>query len=322
VKGSKIRVADTRNSKTSRRRKAIIVASFMGVAIAIAAAIMIYRSKMAPFRAVVLEVNDTSISMGYFLKRASLSPESPTAMLETLISEEIIKQVAPYPPHSIRVSENDVDLFLREIARGDRETISESEFDVWYRQQLEETRFTKAEYRDLVRSNLLRQRLAVSIAEKIAGVAEQVHLFMLAQSSMEDALDVKKRLDEGEDFYRLARKLNLNEQLKEQGGDLGWYPREALPENVAREVFDRLEIGQYSEPLVISNQYAAIILVAERSAARQINEQLLQTLKSNALERWLEQELTHHRVIVHGLKNGYDEETEAWIQWQLQKMRS
>jgi hypothetical protein len=47
---------------------------------------------------------------------------------------------------------------------------------------------------------------------------------------------------------------------------------------------------------------------------------MLETLAANALEQWLQQELPNHRVTVHGLRGGWDAETEAWVRWQLQRM--
>ena len=144
---------------------------------------------------------------------------------------------------------------------------------------------------------------------------------MIAQRTTEDANKAKQRLDAGEDFFPLARELNSDRQLKGHDGDLGWYPHGALPENVARVAFDELDIGQYREPLVFNQQFAPIVMVTERAAVKQINEQALQILKSKVLEQWLQKESPHHKVAVHGLNNGYDEETEAWVQWQLQRMR-
>jgi parvulin-like peptidyl-prolyl isomerase len=144
---------------------------------------------------------------------------------------------------------------------------------------------------------------------------------MITQGSLADAQEVKRRLDGGEDFFALARELNVEEELKARGGDLGWYPRSGLTENLARAAFEELEIGQSSSPLVFDEQLVVIILVAERAAARQIEEDTLQNLESRVLEDWLQQEYRHHRVVVHGLKNGFDGETEAWVRWQLQKMK-
>jgi parvulin-like peptidyl-prolyl isomerase len=305
---------------TSRTR-ILILAAVAVVVIGIIAFVAIYGSKRAPFRATVLEVDNASIKMDYFLKRIFLTRGDPGVVLQMLANEQIITQTATQPPYNIRITEEDIDQFLRDIASGEGQTSGEGEFKAWYRQELEQTRFTDAEYRYLVRNNLLRQGLTRYLVERIPTVAEQVHLFIIIQQTTEDALVVRQRLEEGEDFITLARELNIDEELKEQGGDLGWLPRIALAENLARVAFDELDVGQHSEPLVVSQQFVAIIMVAEKAAARQIDEQMFQNLKANILERWLQQELPYHRVVVHGLNNGYDAETEAWIQWQLQKMR-
>jgi parvulin-like peptidyl-prolyl isomerase len=266
-------------------------------------------------------VNDTSIKMKYFLKRLSLARTNSQAMLQTLANEQIIKQTAPQPPYSIRISDEDIDSALEEAARRQIEAMDERAFKVWYRKELEQTGFSDSEYRDLVRTNLLTRRLIRYLAERIPTVAEQVHLYMISQTSVEAAREVKRRLDGGEDFHTLARKLNADEELKARGGDLGWFPRSGLAANLARVAFDELEIDQASEPLVFNEQLVAIILVAERASARQIDEQMLQDLKSRVLDEWIAGEIPHNRITVHGLKNGFNAETEAWVQWQLQKMR-
>ena len=58
----------------------------------------IYQDRVAPFRATVLAVDDTSIKMSYFLKRVRMSGREPMVVLETLMREEVIKQAAPKPP--------------------------------------------------------------------------------------------------------------------------------------------------------------------------------------------------------------------------------
>lgn len=303
-----------------RRRKTIIVAVFVVIIIAIVTAIVIYRSRIAPFRITVLEVDGTSIKMQDFLKRASMIAADPRSVLETLITEQIIKEIALQPPYSIKVTEKDVELYLREMARGKGKTNSDDGFQTWYRQQREKTNLSENEYEDIIRSNLLRRELVRYLTDRIPTVAEQVHLYMIAQRTVEDAREVKQRLEAGESFFGLARELNVDEELREQSGELGWYPRYALPDNISRAAFDELDIGQYSEPLVVNQQFAAIVVVTEREDAKEIDERNLQMLKSNVLERWLRDELPHHKIVIHGLKNGYDKETEAWVRWQLQKM--
>ena len=259
--------------------------------------------------------------MRYFLKRLLWARGDTAVLLQTLINEEILEQTAPHPPYNIDITPQEVDQFLREIARKNGGVESENDFSLWYQRQLEDTGLSDAEYRDILHTSMLNQQLTLYLKDRIPTVAEQVHLYMIAQESADEALQTKARIDKGEDFFTLARQVNTDEQLKEQGGDLGWFPRNALSENIARAAFDELEIGQVSEPLVAGELFAALILVSERAAARQIKEETLQVLQSKVLEQWLKQEIQHHMVVVRGLKNGYDAETEAWVQWQLSKMK-
>ena len=65
-----------------------------------------------------------------------------------VIKEEIIKQTVTKPPYSISVTERDIDHFARDIAQGKNKTITEDEFREWYRQQLNESSLSEAEFRD------------------------------------------------------------------------------------------------------------------------------------------------------------------------------
>lgn len=302
--------------QANRNRRTIILAASVVLTIGIATTVLIYSNTRAPFRATVLVVNDASIDMRYFLKRLAVTRTGTRTLLQTLAEDLIIRQAAPQPPYSIRVTDDDLDRALEEAARIQ----GVSSFDDWYRAQWEPTDFSEAEYRDIVRTKLLTDGLTQYLAERVPTVAEQVHLYMISSNSMEAAREVKRRLDAGEDFYTLARELNLDEELKAQGGDLGWYPRGGLAANLAQTVFEELEIGKPSNPLVFTEQLVAIILVAERAAARQIDEERLRDLRSSVLDEWLVGEMRHQRITFHGLKNGFDGETEAWIQWQLLKM--
>jgi hypothetical protein len=301
--------------------RTIILAATAVVIIGVIAGIAIYQDRVAPFRTTVLVVGDTSISMGYFLKRIHISGREPLAMLQSLTREEIIKQVAPKPPYSINIREEDIDEFLKGLARGESDSIGESDFKEWYRQQLNENRLSEPEFRDLTRTRLLTLRLTEYLAEKVPTVAEQVRLYMIPVKELEAAKKVKERLDAGEDFGTLAREVSSDEKLKEKGGDLGWFPRGALAPTLAQAAFDDLDIGKASEPLYLDEQNIVIVMVSEKVAAREIDEDSLQRIKSSALEEWLNEEQQYHKVEFHGFKNGYDSETDAWVQWQLQRMR-
>ena len=62
-------------------------------------------------------------------------------------------------------------------------------------------------------------------------------------------------------------------------------------------------------------------MISEKAAAREIDEGSLQMIKARSLDEWLNEEKQYHKVEFHGFKNGYDSETDAWVQWQLQRMK-
>ncbi len=309
------------DAESKARARTIILAAAVVVIIGAIAGVAIYQDRRAPFRTTVLVVDSTSIKMGYFLKRVYLSGREPLALLQTLTNEAIIKQVAPKPPYNITIDEQDIDEFLREIARGESDTITESDFKEWYRQQLNESRISGPEFRDQTGTNLLTLRLTEYLADRVPTVAEQVHLHMIPGERIDDAKKVKERLDAGEDFGKLAREMSSEEQLKQTGGDIGWFPRGALIPSLSRAVFDELGVGEVSEPLYLNEQTFAIVMVSERVAAREIDEASLQRVKAGALAEWLKNEQQYHKVQFHGFNNGYDSETNAWVTWQLQRMK-
>jgi parvulin-like peptidyl-prolyl isomerase len=291
-----------------------VVGSLVGIAV--------YREKVAPFQTTILVVNNKSITMRYFLKRALMSGEEPRSLLQTLSFEEIIKQTAVRPPFSITVSDDDIDRFIREKARGVSEVIEEREVQEWVRQQVNQSRLSESEFRDLIRTNLLKLRLTQYLAERVPSVAEQVHLYMILQGSLEGAREAKGRLEQGADFRKVSRESNEDERLRDSGGEFGWCPRNALPTPVARAAFDELEMGEVSDPIGLGDGVFGVIMIDDKVAARRVDDWALEVAKSNILEDWLAEELKSHKVEFRGFKNGFDSVTEAWVQWQLDRMSS
>jgi parvulin-like peptidyl-prolyl isomerase len=299
--------------------RTLAIAAAVAAVVAAAAGIGIYLDQVAPFRATVLVVGDRSVTMRYFLKRVSMSGQAPLDVLQALVSELIIRDLAPEPPYNIEVTDQDVDRFLRDLARGGSETIKESDFKEWYRQKLNETRLSDAEFRDLARTNVMTVRLTDYLARRVPTVAEQVHLRMIPLRDPADAARIKARLQSGESFGALARELSSDPKLRDNGGDIGWFPRGALPPQLAKAAFDDLKVGEASDPLGLGDQ-TVVIFVAEK-ATRQVEGDSLEKLKASALSDWVRSEYQYEKVEFHGFHGGYDSETDAWVKWQLQRMK-
>ena len=291
---------------------AVIVGGVAGVAI--------YRDRVKPLQTKVLIVDDMSVDMRYFLKRVRMLGREPLEVLQLLTRELIITQVSVEPPYSIEVTDLDVEDYLRQTAaRGDADTITDEEVKEWYRQTLNESELNDAEFRELMRRNLLSLRLTEYLGERMPTVVEQVRLYLIVFASPEAGSSVVTQLEEGADFLELARsEANGDEKLRAKGGDLGWLPRGAMRPELAA-VFD-LPVGQPSRMLALGGNAYAVAMVGERAAAREIAPEVLDSVKASALSNWFNEEYQYHNVEFHGFSNGYDSETDLWVKWQLQRM--
>ena len=305
------------------RWTAFIIASVVVVLILIIVGVFYYFSEDARYnRRTTITVDDTSINMDYFVRRAWLAGADPFEMLEALTNELLIRIAAPQ--YVDEVSPEDIDQELRRIARGESETISESEFKEWYRQLLNEIDLSDSEYREYVATGLLANRFHEYLAERVPTVAEQVHLHAILLETYEDAEEIRARWEAGEDFADLAREVSVDEQSGEKGGDLGWLPRGVLVPGFDQVVFS-LTIGEVSEPRAYVSDptsteiFYYLLMVSERADAREVDEDSLQILKAGVLEDWLLAEIKLHEVDWRGLKNGFDDYTYRWIQLELAK---
>jgi hypothetical protein len=301
-------------------RRGLLIGGAVTAVVAAVAGVAVYVDRIAPFRTTVVSVDKSAVSMRTFLMRTHISGQDPMAMLQVIANEEIVKAVAPAPPYSIQVTEQDIDVFLRDVARGNNESIADRDFREWYRQQLNESGMSDREFRDLIRTNLLMMRLKEYLADRVPTVAEQVHLHMIPFQGLAAAQEAKELLDAGEDFARVARSSSSDELAKASGGDLGWQARAGLVPQIARMAFDELAVGQVSEPYYVDEDTFALIMVSERADARELDEAARRRIQDRVLDAWLDEEQKRHQVAFHGISGPYSSETDAWIRWQLQRM--
>ena len=290
---------------------AVIVGGVAGVAI--------YRDRVKPLQTKVLIVDELSVDMGHFLKRVRMFQREPLEVLQLLTRELIIAQTAVQPPYNIEVTDQDVDDYLRDSARAGGGSITDEEVKEWYRQALNDTELSDAEFRELMRRNLLTQRLTEYLGERLPTVVEQVRLYLIVFASPEAGTGLMAQLEAGADFLELASsEANADEKLRAKGGEVGWLPREAMRPEMA-VVFD-LPVGQPSRMLALGASTFAVAMVGERAAAREMEPEAREAAKATALTTWFNQEYQYHNVEFHGFTNGYDTETDLWVKWQLQRM--
>jgi hypothetical protein len=130
------------------------------------------------------------------------------------------------------------------------------------------------DYRDLVRTQLIAQRLLDEYFEQqVPQFAEQRHIMAMFLESESQVNEVKARLEAGEDFTALAAELSLDATCKEKSGDLGWRPEGALylliDSSVLEENAFTCEVGALSQPIYEETKTKAVgywlIEVVERN---------------------------------------------------------
>ena len=314
--------------KQSTRRRLIIIVSVAAVVIGLAISLSIYFIQIRPLQRPIIKVNDSAISIGYLIRRLEASVSTDIfAMIQVLTDEELIRQAGPRM--GIEVTDEEIDEMLHMVARGENESISDAEFQNWYRLQLNESRMDDTEFREFWRVVILSGRIQEIEAAKVPAVAEQVRLSYLVTESYEAAEASYNRLEEGEAFADVAADVSVDPGAVENGGDMGWFPEAALGDR-ARFTF-RLAVGEYSRPVPLTddNSVFALFLVTDRAASRDIDEDKMQLVHAGVLREWLSGQAAQNEITFHGMdwseqagRYTFGNETQAWISWQLAKRAS
>ena len=116
--------------KPSGRRIAIVTTVALCAIIAISIVVGLYFSVWKDLWRPIITVNDETINMGYIIRRMKYVDNTTdvlTMINETIINEMLIRQGADR--YNIEVTPDEIDEVLRDIARGENETISENEFN-------------------------------------------------------------------------------------------------------------------------------------------------------------------------------------------------
>ena len=172
------------------------------------------------------------------------------------------------------------------------QVMTEGEFLERYNAMLDTLRkeagLSEADYRRIIEADLLYDKLQDLFASQVPTSEEQVHARHILVEAEEEAQTVLARLEAGEDFVSLAKELSTDESTREDGGDLGWFPRGMMVPEFEEAAF-ALQPGETSDIVQTSFGYH-IILVEERDPDRELESYFLEQRKASALSDWLEEQ--------------------------------
>ncbi len=271
-----------------RRRRIIITAGTLVIALVLAIiGYGFYATSIAPGRELVTTVGGRDFNTDDYVRTLRLYPPSadsvnpPLETLEALEDIEILWQGAAY--FNFIITDNDVTQGIRDMIEEEKgKPLTDDEFEEIYQQLLSSIELSEDEYREVVKTGLIQDKLSDYFLDQSLQSAEQVHVEAILGVTEEVAAEVMGNLSEGEDFASIAARLG--------GGDLGWLPRGIMGEEFDDVAFDPdLALNIVCEPFSTANGYY-IIRVLEQEKNRAIDEVMRDQLAAIAFSSWLEDE--------------------------------
>ncbi len=331
--------------REQQRRRVVTILGAVAVLLVLAVpAFGYYQTILAPRRAVVVRIYDTTYRMGDYVKllraQAALSGGqidlslAPFQLVQTLEDNELVFYGAPRVGVTVTKAEVDQEVrkrMLPEPKEGESPSPQqlESEFQENYRQYLNATKLSESDHRRLVERDLLRDKVRQNLGLKVPAVAEQVHLQAVLAPDEDTAKKAAERLKAGEDIAALTAELTPTQQTSEEGrpadpleikarkGDLGWVPKRILPQ--WDDVIFNLEPGSISDPQPAAEGYY-ILRVTEKEAARTIEDGNREVLKDRAMEDWLLEERKVARD-ANEMVRSFDSDKYDWAVRELRQIK-
>ncbi len=155
-----------------------------------------------------------------------------------------------------------------------------------YMDTLGEYQISESFFRNLVRIELIKEKVQAAVTKDITPVQDQVwarHI-LVADKTVADIL--YQRLSTGkEDFAALAAEASIDTGNNTTGGDLGWFPRNTMVKEFETAVFDNLAVGEISEPIETKFGYHIIQKLGEEQ--RSVSETQYTNILTTAYNYWL-----------------------------------
>ena len=140
---------------------------------------------------------------------------------------------------------------------------------------------------------MLYQKVYDQITSDVATETEQVWARHILVSTIEDALAVEKRLQEGEDWAAIAAEVSQDTSNKDNGGDLGWFGKGVMDPAFEEAVF-AMNVGEISDP--VQSQFGYHIIKLLGKEVRPLDSTQLKQAKDSAFSTWLTSEKENHTI--------------------------
>ena len=204
------------------------------------------------------------------------SDYSRTLALQTLIEQALIRQAAAAQNVSITDADLDVELQAYIQRAGGTEA-----WGAW----LTSNGYTEAAFRDLLRDQLITERMRDQLTADWNAAVPQVHARHILLATEQEALDVLARLQSGDDFAALAAVFSRDVTTRTNGGDLGWFAYDELLEPALADQAFALQPGEIVGP--VQTGLGFHILQSLERGDRPLTEDIRAFIAQARFENWL-----------------------------------
>jgi len=283
-----------------------------------------YATFVAPPRRTAFEVNGVKHSLGEVANvtraQVAVSVASggqadlstlPLQVWTNLLNDEIISQKAP--SLGIMVTQEEVDAEVRSrllppVTAGqqqpDPDTLNR-ELRNNLRKYLDITKFSEAEYREIVRRSLVRQKLQDMLSAQIPQVQDQVFVNWIHVTDDTAASNVENELKAGDPFDRLARVYGVQDSYANDSGEVGWIPKGAFPP-LDGTLFS-IEHDKVSDP-IYNPPDTYFIKVTAGPELREVSSQMRGILSGQAMQTWLDDQYN-----TTDIKASFGDKEYSWV---------
>ncbi len=144
--------------------------------------------------------------------------------------------------------------------------------------------FTETNLRDIMTAQLYHDKLRAVIAADAKPEEEEVWARHILVPDEAAAQAVLTRLNNGEDWAKVAKEVSTDTSTKDQGGDLGWFPRGQMVKEFEDAAFS-LKVGETSQPVKSTFGYHVIQVLGHEM--RPLNGSEFETYKDKIFQDWV-----------------------------------
>ena len=147
---------------------------------------------------------------------------------------------------------------------------------------LKENSLTEESVRSLIADSLLSDTMSKHHASPTS--VEQVHASHILVATKETGQEVLDKLAKGEAFASLAAQYSTDTGSKDQGGDLGWFPRGVMVSEFEQAAFS-LEPGKVSQ--LVQTEFGYHIILVQEKAVRELEPALYEQIQQKQFQTWI-----------------------------------